>query len=166
MVDFTGGVWRSLVDGEKVSAITDSVVSRPDDDDQQSLSIKIGIQIKSDVEWPQIGGRISANVSNPTRAYIYRVSDEKELVSKDISGLSAGDTFFVDLEPNIQPFDGTTATEYRFLLDANGNTWTAGRLNNTSYPYVSSDGNLEITSGAKLSQTSAAAYSLVEVGDV
>jgi len=163
-------VEQITIDGQDVlSAIPDSVVDRPNDNQSQSLTGQYGLRITSAVEWGRIGARISANVSGQTTAYLYRVSDGTLLVSKDISGLSAGDAFTIDPEPNLQPYDGTASTEYNFVLDAGGNSWTAGRLSNndTSYPYTSSDGDLEIINGANgTSSTAAAAYSLVEIGDI
>ena len=68
----------------------------------------------------------------------------------DISGLGGGDAFTIDLSI------GLSANEaYRFLLDAEGGGYTRGYIDNPSFPYTSSDGNLEITNGARDATTTA-----------
>ena len=146
MTEFT--TWRSLVDGEEIATIPDSVVSRPDDDNSFSTTEFRGLQINSDLEWPSIGAEISANTSDATDAYVYRVSDGTLLGQTDISGLGAGDTFTVD-DVNIQ-----ANTDYNFILNADGNSWTAGFTSEFSYPYTSEDGNLSIVNDATGETTS------------
>jgi len=156
-------------DGSTVfSAIPDSVVSREADNDSTTEATKFGLRFYSDVEWPSIGAEISANTSNATTAYIYRVSDGTLMGQTDITGLGAGDTFTVG-DVGLQAYDGTDATTYNFVLDAGGSNWTAGYRSSTdsSFPYTSSDGNLTLETGAEgETGTDSAAISLIQIGDV
>jgi hypothetical protein len=152
-----------------VAYIPDSVVSRPSDNTSSGSSntTTYGAQITTDVEWPDIGGKISANTSGMTKAYVYRVSDGSLLGSTDISGLSAGDTFTVT-GVNLQPHDGTDTTTYNFVMDGGGSGWTHGYYDSPSFPYVSSDGDLSIAAVAKGQQGSQTGFigALSSVGDV
>jgi hypothetical protein len=105
------------------------------------------LRIESDVEWPDIGAEISSNTSGLTRAYIYRQSDGQLIGETDISGLSAGDTFrFSDV--NLDAADGTDATKYNIVADAEGSSYTQGFKDSASYPFESADGNLRLINGA------------------
>ena len=142
MTEFT--TWRSLVDGEEISAIPDSVVSRPDDNDNfDSSSSKLGVQFETEVEWEKIGAEISSNTSGFTHAYVYRVADSELMGSVDISSLSAGSEFTVDLSKNIG-----SGESYNFVVDADGDSFSPGLYNNSSFPYDSDDSNLKIVQGA------------------
>ena len=136
MVDFTGGTWRSLIDGQEVSAIPDSVVSRPDDNDEGGdQSVKIGHQIETKTSWPSIGARISNLTSGVTTAYLTD-DNNNTIETTDISSLSAGDAFTfenVNLEAN---------TKYRIVLDADGSDFTPGINNDiaeSDFPFTSED---------------------------
>jgi len=163
MTDFTGGTWRSLVDGAEVFAIPDAVVSRPADNDTSiGPTDAFGLQIETAVDWPQIGARLSTNTSGVTRAYIYRVSDGTLLGDADISSLSAGDTFTVDLNSPL-----TTGETYNFVVDAEGSEYDRGYNNNASFPYVSSDGDLSIVNGARNQTDSDISVNILsEIGNV
>ena len=144
--------------------IPDSVVSRPADEGDTSVSEKHGLQINSDAEWPSIGAQISSQTTGATTAYIHRVSDGVLMGQTDISGLSAGDTFVID-DVNLSP-----NTDYNFVLDDGGNSFTIGFLGGSSadYPYTSDDGDLRIIDGAKGEtgiEDNNAATGLVSVGD-
>jgi len=126
--------------------IPDSVVSRPKDDNSFTISsgTKRGVQIQTDVEWPEIGARLSDNTaSDVTTAYVYRVSDGNLMGSADISALTGGDSFTIDLNTPL-----TSGDTYNFVVDAGGSSYTFGFLNGGSYPYISSDGDLSIVDGA------------------
>jgi hypothetical protein len=134
-------------DGTQVFGATpDSVVSRPNDDSSDSRSDLFGCQIETSETWPEIGARISANTASQTRAYIFRVSDGQLMGDVDISALSAGDTFTINLDAEL-----VSGETYNFVVDAEGPSYTRGFLdpNNSSFPYTSSDGNLSIVNGAQ-----------------
>jgi len=142
--------------------IPDSVVSRPTDNKNGSNSNKDGVRIETDVEWPEIDGKISANTSGATRAYIYRVSDGVLMGDTDISSLSAGDVFTINLDTNL-----VSGETYNFVLDAEGSSWTLGYYDSPSFPYTSDDGNLSIVNGAKdETGTSPTANAIVELGNL
>ena len=141
MSDFT--TWRSLVDGEEIDAI-DSVVERPDDNDTTGRD-KRGIRFTSDVVWEdEIGGRVSSNTEGATRAYIYRVDDGDLIGDADISDLSGGDAFTVDLSDPI----GDDDEEYNFVLDAEGSSFVLGWYDSSDPPETSDDGNMSIIAAA------------------
>ena len=134
MVDFTGGTWRSLIDGSEVGAIPDSVVSRPDDDSTTSFIVDAGIEIQVKSNWPSIGARVSNNSSGTTRAYLLDADDGSLIDDVDISELSSGDAFtFKDV--GLQ--DGE---KYFITLDAEGSSYTLGFAEDEeNYPYTSDD---------------------------
>jgi len=146
-------------------AIPDSVVSRPDDNNSFNNASDFGLLFYTAVEWPDIGGRLSANISGATRAYVYRVSDGQLMGDADISTLSAGDAFTVGLDSSL-----SAGSEFTFVVDAEGSTFDQGVYNQSiSLPYTSSDGNLEIRDNAE----GVSAYgqndnllNIVEIGDV
>ena len=165
MVDFTGGTWRSLIDGSEVSAIPDTVVSRPDDDSTGNSENADGVAIATSQEWVSIGAELSSKVGDggtfPSRARLYDLSADSFLDTIDISSLSAGDTFTfndVNLEAN---------SEYIISLDNDGNEYTRGILD-ASFPYTSGDGNLEIIAGSSDGTTKRDdfAFNIVKVGNV
>jgi len=143
MTDFTGGEWRSLVDGQVINGIPDSVVSRTSDNSSNPTTEKFGVRINSDVEWPSIGATISSNTATASRAQIYRVSDGVLMGETDISNIQAGESFTVD-DVNLQP-----NTDYNFVIDNNGSSWTNGFADSESFPATSDDGQLSIVNGAK-----------------
>jgi len=159
MVDFTGGVWRSLVDGEKVSAITDSVVSRSADTNTQTASsAEAGIQFTTSQTWPDFQAQISGNTNT--------ASDEKMVIGDtngndvaviDISSLTSGDvaTFNgVDLQKN---------TSYS-IYNRSSNARDYGYIETTS-DFTSSDGNLSIISGWANSSTNFM-YAIETIGNI
>lgn len=142
----------------------DSVVTRDADDALSSLSQKYGLQIETDVEWPEIGGEISANTSEVTDAYVYRVSDGALMGQTDISSLSAGDTFTINLDTNL-----VSGETYNFVLDAGGSSFTLGRYDSkVNYPYTSADGDLSAVDTAlhETSTSIAGPAAVRRVGDV
>jgi len=150
-------------DGSTVFAsIPDSVVTRPSDTATKNVNDARGVRITSTEKWIQIGAKLSSKVVNPNTAFVYRVSDGTKLGEKNISSLTAGQTFTLSLSPSIKPYDGSNTTEYNFVV-------TAGTLGvgGSSFPYKSPDGNLEIINGAiGPSSTAGFAHNLVKVGDV
>jgi hypothetical protein len=143
------------------SAIPDSVVSRPADNNQGSLTGKFGVRINSDVKWPSIGAELSSNYSGGSTAYIYRVSDGQLKGQTDISGLAAGDTF------TIKNVNLAANTDYNFVLDNNGSVFSNGNFDSPSLPITSSDGDLSIINGGAGKQsTSGSLSNFVRVGNV
>lgn len=149
------------------SAIPDSVVSRDADDRQISgTSTKYGVQIETNVEWPEIGGELSGNVAgSPTRAYVYRVSDSTLMGDADISGLTAGGTFTIDLGTNL-----VSGETYNFVIDAEGSNYDTGHLNSrTGLPYTSPDSDISIVDTAVNETATEASFgpaNLLRVGNV
>ena len=146
-------------------AIPDSVVSRDADTTSTPNNQKYGLQIETDVEWPEIGAEISANSSRFSTAYIHRVSDGQLMGSTGISSLSSGETFKIVLDSNL-----VSGETYNFVIDNGGNNYTRGHRGNdkSGYPYTSSDGNLSIVDTA-LGETSTSINgpsSLQRVGNV
>lgn len=130
---------------DAVSAIPDSVVSRPSDNNSYNNTngSPRGVRIQTDVDWNKIGAKLSNNVSGATRAYVYRISDGQNLGDVNISSLSAGGAFTINLsEPLVS---GET---YSFVVDAEGSGYTQGYYDAPSFPYTSGDGNISITNGA------------------
>lgn len=148
-----------------VSAIPDSVVSRQNDDHTSTgNTTKRGLRFETSVEWPKIGGTISANTSGVTRAYIYRVSDGSLLGETDISGLSAGDSFTIEFDNPIESGD-----TYQFVADAEGSSYDQGYrdVEDISFPVTSNDGNLSITDGAGgNTSTNSGISNIVTIGNV
>lgn len=150
-----------------ISAIPDSVVTRPNDDISFSDSEGYGMVVEPSQDWPDIGAELSNNLSGATRAYIYDFSDGTLLGDTDISGLSAGDTFTFGVSIS-------AGGQYSFVVDAEGSSFTVGRLDGSSdlYPYTSSDGNLELTgsiegaNGLTSFGNNEHAYSFTRIGDV
>jgi len=126
-----GNKWYS-VDRNQISAIPDSVVSRPTDGSTFSSSEEDGLEFEAKADWPSIGVTISANSSGFTRAYL-RDSSNNLIQDVDISSLSAGDTFTFD-DVNIQ--DGDI---FRITIDAEGSSYTVGFVDESNYPYTSTD---------------------------
>jgi len=120
-------------DGSRVfGGIPDSVVSRPTDGSTFSSSEEDGLEFEAKADWPSIGVTISANSSGFTRAYL-RDSSNNLIQDVDISSLSAGDTFTFD-DVNIQ--DGDI---FRITIDAEGSSYTVGFVDESNYPYTSTD---------------------------
>ena len=116
-----------------IDAIPDSVVSRPDDNDDFSTDDERGLEIETKAEWPSIAARISNNTSGATRAYL-RETDETLIQDVDISGKSSGDIVVFE-DVNLDE----TAT-YWITHDAEGGSYTAGFSDGaTDYPYTSDD---------------------------
>lgn len=121
-------------------AIPNSVVSRPADNNTVSDTNTGGLEFSTSQEWSDFQAEISGNCSGMTRAYIDE-SDGTRVADTDVSGLSSGD---------VVTFSGVSLTAnltYLIYMDAEGGTWTQGFNGSPSFPYTSSDGNLEITSG-------------------
>ena len=150
-----------------IGAIPDSVVSRDADDREiGDSSTKYGVQIETNVEWSEIGGELSGNVAgSPTRAYVYRVSDSTLMGDVDISGLTAGGTFTIDLGTNL-----VSGETYNFVIDAEGSNYNVGHVNTRdNLPYTSSDGDLSIVDTAineTGTETSFGPANLLRVGNV
>ncbi len=131
--------WNTL---QEPSAIPDSVVSRPDDNNSTSTDTPFGIQISVKRDWPDfIDVELSDNGSDRTRAYIYRFSDAELVVDKDISDLSSGDQFRFELSDPLDPDE-----EYNIIADAEGSSYTSGFYDDASFPYESDD--IDIIDGA------------------
>jgi hypothetical protein len=117
-------------DALELSPIPDSVTSRPADDKSASETRSIGPTFTVVSDFGEIGARISVNTSGVTRARLYDYSEGSYVKTKDISGLSAGDTFSIG-------YDYQSGVDYAIELDDSGGSYTIGYLNSGSdYPYT------------------------------
>jgi len=160
----SAGVEYEAHDALEVNAIPDSVVSRdPDNNSGSDVTAKYGVRISVSQDWPEIGGELSGNMdSTATRAYVYRVSDGQLMGDTDISALAGGDTFTINLDIGL-----TSGETYNFVVDAEGSSYNTGYDDSVSYPYTSSDGNLEIVDGANgTTSTAGFAFCILRVGNV
>jgi hypothetical protein len=142
------------------SAIPDSVVSRPDDDDSFSNMDEEGMEIELKSDWPSIGARISNNTIGATRAYL-RESDGTAITDIDISGLSSGDAFTFD-DVNL-----SSGNRYWITLSAEGSSWTLGFRNGAdNYPYTSDDIDItaRVLDGSSTQQGNA--WAINDIGNV
>lgn len=146
-----------------VSDIPDSVVSRDPDNNSNEQDTKYGIQFTVSQEWPEFGAELSQNDGgDSTRAYIYRVSDGLLMGDVDITNLTAGDTFTIDLDISL-----SAGETYNIVADAEGATYTHGFDDAPSFPYTANDGNLEIINGAVgESGTTDKAIAFLTIGNV
>lgn len=139
-----------------------SVVSRPDDNNSFGTSGLRGLQIETNVQWGEIGGRISANTAGATRAYIYRISDGQLMGETDISDVAANETFTMTLTNAL-----VSGETYNFVVDAEGASYTQGFYDSPSFPYTSSDGDLSIVAGGvQTTESDNNTSCLKEIGDV
>ena len=142
MSDFT--TWRSLVDGEEIGVIPDSVVTRPDDGRTTSNFDALGVVIDIEDEWPSIGVRMSTNMDgsggdgNPTRLRIYDPVDDEFIKTDSGLSLSAGDTHVFD-DVNLNP-----EQNYQIVADRDGDEFTVGFNDDPDFPYVSDDGKISM----------------------
>lgn len=144
------------------SDIPDTVVSRDPDDNTFSTDVPHGLRFETSQTWPEIGATISANSSGFTTATVERVSDGQLMGSKDISGLSAGDSFFIGLDSELSKNE-----TFDILLGAGGSTYSSGYDNNPNFPFTSNDSNLSITSGSdSIDGAVPNAHSFVSIGNV
>jgi hypothetical protein len=142
--------------------ISDSVVSRDPDNNYSTHNEYFGVKFETETEWSKIGGRISSNTADATRAYIYRVSDGKLIGDTNISALSSNDEFIIDLDNNLVSWDS-----YEFVLDAEGSSYTLGHYDDDfNAPYTSHDGVLTITEGVRESYESSTINGISEIGYV
>jgi len=148
---------------ELADAIPDSVVTREQDNFSfTGQTERFGLQIEPSQTWPKIGAEISGKVSGATDAEIYRVSDSALMGSADISSLSAGDTFTINLDSDL--VNGET---YNFVLYADGSSWDVGYYSSAYPPITSNDGNLSIVDGARNeTNTYSNVLALLRVGNV
>ena len=142
--------------------IPDSVVSRDPDnetDDSQTGQRGLVFEVASD-RWGAFGAELSSNTSEVTRAYIYQKSDGQLLADTDISDLSSGDTFTLDV-------DLDSNTEYNFVLDAEGAEYNQGADLSPDFPYSSNDGEITLKTGAvDATDDVDIAYLMIKVGNV
>jgi len=145
------------------NAIPDSEVSRTPDNNTSSLKKYLGLRITVAEEWPdRFDGEISANTADATRARIIRESDSTTIGSSDISYLSSGDFFSVDLSTSLKTDDS-----YKFVLDAEGLSWTVGNHDSDDEaPFTSSDGIITIEKGVKEGGSSSTLNAIVTVGNL
>ena len=138
MTEFT--TWRSLVDGEEISAIPDSVVSRPDDNDSVSDDPSRGLVINPNSTFQSVGVEISTNTSGVSRARLYDYDADQYIETVDVSDLSAGDAFKFDSEIK-------QGQDYGLEADNDGSSYTIGFNDGaTDYPYTGED--IDIVAGS------------------
>ena len=141
MVDFTGGTWRSLIDGSEVSAIADSVVCRTADDDSSQTSSPRGLEFEVKSDFLEVGYRISENTTeNDGTARLYEDDDGSwvEVETKDITGLGSNDEFSI-------PFDYNSNLKYVIEIDLDGDSF--GFTSTQNFPYE--DDNIKITDATR-----------------
>ena len=153
------GDGRILFDGP---GIPDTRVSRPEDEDNLTdFDNQFGIEVSVSQDWPDFDGRISANVSGFSTAYIFE-QDETQIASVDISGLSNGDVF------TFEGVDLKNGNNYLLAIDNDGANYDPGFYDpdEGELPFVSDDGNLEIVGGVNIGGSTGALYNIVEVGNL
>lgn len=145
-------------------AIPDSVVSRPDDNNtfNNQSTRPFGVRISVSQEWPQIQGEFSNNIDGAvSRAYIYDVSDGSLMGDVGVSG-NAGEVFTIDLDTSL-----SAGETYNFVANAEGSSYFPGYYDSPSFPYTSTDGNLEIVNGADdQTATASNAINIRQVGNI
>lgn len=160
----SSGTLYEAHDSLDVNVIPDSVVSRPQDNTSSSSGFpqKRGVRISVSQEWTEIQGELSGNVDSAlTRAYIHRVSDGMLMGDVGISG-TAGEVFTVELDTPL-----SSGEEYNFVCDAGGSDYITAYYDSPSFPYTSSDGNLEIVDGAlEKTDTVPNAFNILTVGNI
>ena len=143
------------------NAIADTVVSRPDDDDEATgRDEEWGIRINTSQQWESIGAKLSSGGSGYETAKLYSVNNDSLMDQIDISGLSAGDVIKfeeVSLDAN---------ADYDIVVTADD--FTTGFLNSPNLPFVSDDGNLSIINGVDRAEneTFENLHNILEVGNV
>ena len=126
--------WKSLVDLHEYSAIPDSVVSRPEDDDSATgVSNSRGLTVRPHSDFSRFAVRISNMTDSVTRARLYDYSESSYIESVDISGLTSGDVFIFDTAV-------IAGQDYGVELDSEGGDYVLGFLSDdTNYPYTGED---------------------------
>ena len=149
MSDFT--TWRSLVDGEEIGVIPDSLIERDDDNNDTTQSDKQGTLISFESNWPDFQSEISNNSDQFTVAEIFEWNggdgNEELLESVDVSSKESGDvvTFeSVNLEPE---------TDYAITLDNEDGDVVAGYNDEIGVELESDDGEIKTTAGVQGSDT-------------
>ena len=130
--------WRSISNGDKIIAIPDSVVSRPEDNNDFISNAEAGGIFKLKTDWPSIGARISKRTQDVPDAFLLLYDEDTDEYNQidqiDISGLSSGDTFAFD-EVNL-----TSGDEIVIYLFNSGNDYQLGqRSDGDAYPYEGDD---------------------------
>jgi len=116
-----------------VSAIPDSVVSRPNDDLSTETTQSAGAVVNFNSKFGQFGFNISNNTEGVTRARLFDYSQGTYVLSVDISNKSAGD-------PVIFEYSVVVGVDYGIELDANGGSYQSGFLSGSSgSTYTSQD---------------------------
>ena len=149
------GDGRILFDGV---AIPDTVVSRPDDDNNASVTDSFGLVIKPSSTFNSVGVEISNNTSNATRARLYDFESDIYIATEDISGFSSGDAFKINQEIE-------EAKEYAIELDANGSSYTLGfRDNEQNFPYTGDE--IDIVAASSEGSQSTSSFDVQAVNNV
>lgn len=133
--DALGGLRASFLLSSRAGgggAIPDSVVSRENDDSTTTGPQSIGVAISPNEDFSAIAFRISSNTSGFSRARLYDYSSNSYVKSKDVSGLTAGDTVRFD-------YTYIANNEYGFEIDDNGASYTQGYPSSYGYPYTGSE---------------------------
>ena len=144
MSDFT--TWRSLVDGEEIGVIPDSLLTRDDDNTDSTGTVEAGVIFELSERWQDrfdielsTGGDVAF-----TEARIREESDRSIVASKDISDKSGGDQVAIPLDEDLQ-----AEKDYTIGLATDG-TVDTGALDNVDYPVSSDDGVIEVKTGIRI----------------
>ena len=127
-----------------IDAIPDSVVNSPDQNNTGSFDVKRGVELSTEVEWPEIGAELFPAVDAATRAYVFRMSDGELMGDVDITGKSGGDTFTISFDDALTPDDN-----YNLTIDAEGSSYDNGWVGSADFPFTSDDGDLSIVAGTQ-----------------
>lgn len=114
-----------------------STVTRPDDTDTTSTSQSKGIVINPNTGVTEITVKISSNTSGVQDVSVTD-SNGDNLLAQKTQGYTAGETVTFDVSLN-------SGTDYNIVCSNDGDSYTAGRNNNASTPYTST--NCDIVSG-------------------
>jgi hypothetical protein len=132
-----------------------TAASRPQDNRTQEVSSKRGHEFELFSPFSTVEFEISANASGFSTAELYDPVAATTVATKDVSNLSAGDIFAIDADYQAQ--------KYYITLGNNGSSFTAGRYDNPSYPYTSTD--VDITAEVVGTETFAGnAWNIVAIG--
>lgn len=141
-----------VIDVGEISIVDGSTTPLDTDSSSFSDSDKTGIEFNPNISLKGIGATISSQTSGFAKAYIEDDSSNV-LDSKDISSLSAGDSFEFN-------YSFTPGTTYQLLLDNNGGSYTVGFLS-ASYPFTSSD--VDVTAGVAGTPNTSERYSFQSI---
>ena len=142
-----------------ISAIPDSTVERPDDNNSASRESG-GIVFESTETWPSIGFEISSNTSGFDTAELIDTSDSSVVESKDVSDLSGGDTF------TMEKVNLSADTEYAIIISADSGDMTVGQNTDSVMPISGDDGVLTMVASRLEGDTREDSINVRKIGNI